>query len=994
MKQTKPILLLLLALVLAVMPATAADKVLKVLAIGNSFSADAVEQNVVELAAADGRQMIVANMFIGGCPLSRHVDNARQDKGAYRYRKTGVDGKRVQQDNMSISRALADEQWDYVSLQQASDRSGQPETYEPYLTELIEYIKKLSPKSEIVWHQTWAYAKSSRHGAFPRYGNDQLRMYNCIVDAAQKAVKSHGIDIVIPVGTAIQNARTTFIGDNMNRDGHHLENSYGRYTAACTWYEALTGRSVVGNAYRPEGLNGDLARAAQEAAHAAVGSPWTVTNLAYIQPSTVLYKDKSVPVAVRVEDLLHRMTMHEKVMQMVQYTLGTNNIENNKGVEVKNIPAETGSLIYFGTEPTLRNNMQRHAMEDSRLGIPILFGYDAIHGFRTIFPIPLAQACSFNPHLTRLSCRVSAQEARMSGVDWTFSPMIDVAHDPRWGRVAEGYGEDPYLNGVFGAAAVRGYQGKNLADSVSIAACLKHYVAYGASEAGRDYVYTEVSRQTLWDTYLPPYRKALEANPATVMSSFNNFSGTPVTASKYLLTDVLKKQLGFGGFIVSDWAAIEQLKAQGAARDLKRAGELAANAGLDMDMMSHSYDKHLEQLVAEGRVDTAVIDDAVRRILKVKFDLGLFENPYTPAVKDDSRFLRKESVKLAEELAEESMVLLKNDNNTLPLRTQKRILLTGPLADAPFDMLGCWYGHGETGDITSILTAMKTEFEGKADVQYVPGCPFEGDDESGFRDAVKAAKKADVIVVCLGEKGKWSGENASRASIELPSVQLRFLEELKKAGKPVVVVLSNGRPLQLDRVAPLADAMVEMWQPGIVGGTPLAGILSGRVNPSGRLAMTFPVTGGQIPIYYNRRPSARHHQGFYHDLTSDPLYEFGYGLSYTTFEYGEPVVSRTTLDKKGRFSVEVEVRNTGAVDGKETVLGFVTCPYAELTRPVKELRFFTKKEIKAGETVKCRFDLNVQRDLGFVNDKGETVVEPGEYRITIGGKTVTLEITE
>lgn len=987
-------LLLLLALVLAAMPATAADKVLKVLAIGNSFSADAVEQNVVELAAADGRQMIVANMFIGGCPLSRHWDNVRQDKGAYRYRKTGVDGKRVQQDNMSISRALADEQWDYVSLQQASDRSGQPESYEPYLTELIQYIKKLSPESEIVWHQTWAYAKSSRHSAFPRYGNDQLRMYNSIVSAARKAVSEHGIRLVVPAGTAVQNARTTFIGDNMNRDGYHLELTYGRYTAACAWYEALTGRSVVGNKYHPEGMNADLVRAAQEAAHAAVAQPWAVTDLSGLRPAAVLYKDKSVPVGLRVDDLLRRMTMHEKVMQMVQYTLGTNNIENNKGVEVKDIPAETGSLIYFGTEPSLRNDMQRHAMEDSRLGIPILFGYDAIHGFRTIFPIPLAQACSFNPHLTRLSCRVSAQEARMSGVDWTFSPMIDVAHDPRWGRVAEGYGEDPYLNGVFGAAAVRGYQGKSLADSVSIAACLKHYVAYGASEAGRDYVYTEVSRQTLWDTYLPPYRKALEARPTTVMSSFNNFSGTPVTASKYLLTDVLKKQLGFGGLIVSDWAAIEQLKAQGAARDLECAAELAANAGLDIDMMSHAYDKHLERLVADGRVDTAVIDDAVRRILKVKFDLGLFENPYTPAVNDDSRFLRKESLKLAEELAGESMVLLKNDNNTLPLRTQKRILLTGPLADAAFDMLGCWYGHGETGDITTILTAMRKEFEGRADVQYVPGCPFEGDDESGFRAAVKAAKKADVIVVCLGEKGKWSGENASRASIALPDVQLRFLEELKKTGKPLVVVLSNGRPLQLDRVAPLADAMVEMWQPGVAGGTPLAGILSGRVNPSGKLAMTFPVTGGQIPIYYNRRPSARHHQGFYHDMTSDPLYEYGYGLSYTTFEYGEPVVSAKTVGRKGRFSVEVDVRNTGSVDGKEAVLGFVSCPYAVLTRPVKELRFFTKKKIKAGETVKCRFDLNVQRDLGFVNDKGETVVEPGEYRITIGGKTVTLEVTE
>lgn len=994
MKNNRLILLLLLVLTLLSAPVSAADKILKVLAIGNSFSEDAVEQNLTELAAADGRQMIVANMYIGGCPLSRHWDNASHDRAAYRYRKTGLDGVRRQTDGMSISRALADEQWDYVSLQQASGQSGLQDTYEPYLTELIAYIKKLSPESEIVWHQTWAYASTSNHAAFPSYGNDQMRMYREIVAAAQKAVNDHGIKTVIPSGTAVQNARTTFIGDNMNRDGYHLQLTYGRYTAACTWYEVLSGHSVIGNSYHPEGMNADLVRAAQTSAHAAVEHPWSVTCLDSLRPAAPLYRDASVPVAVRAEDLLSRMTLHEKVMQMVQYTLGTNNIENNKGVEVKNIPAETGSLIYFGTDPELRNRMQRHAMENSRLGIPILFGHDVIHGFRTVFPIPLAQACSFNPHLARLSCRVAAQEARMSGVDWTFSPMIDVAHDPRWGRVAEGYGEDPYLNGVFGAAAVRGYQGKSLADSLSIAACLKHYVAYGASEAGRDYVYTEVSRQTLWDTYLPPYRKALEARPATVMSSFNNFSGRPVTASRFLLTDILKRQLGFSGFIVSDWAAVEQLMAQGAARDLKRAGELAVNAGLDMDMMSHSYDKYLEQSVAEGKVDTAAVDDAVRRILKVKFDLGLFENPYTPDVKDASRFLRPESRRIAEQLSEETMVLLKNDDNTLPLRTQKRILLTGPLADARKDMLGCWFGHGEESDVTSILDAMKAEFDGKVEIDYVGGCGFEGDDESGFRGVIKAAKKADVIVACLGEKSKWSGENTSRASIELPDVQIRFLEALHNTGKPVVLVLSNGRPLQLNRMVPFADAIVEMWQPGVAGGTPLAGILSGRVNPSGKLAITFPYVTGQIPIYYNRRPSARHHQGFYHDVQSEPMYEFGYGLSYTTFEYDEPVLSSRKVARNSRFSVDVTVRNTGGVDGKEAVLGFVRCPYAELTRPVKELRFFTKKEIKAGEAVTCHFDLNVRRDLGFVNDKGETEVEPGEYQIMIGGKTVTLEITE
>ena len=432
-------------------------------------------------------------------------------------------------------------------------------------------------------------------------------------------------------------------------------------------------------------MNSEIAAVARRAAHEAVARPDGITDLSHIRAKAPLYKDKSVPAEIRVDNLLGLMTLDEKIMQLNQYTLGRNNNANNVGEEVVNIPAEIGSLIYFDTDPALRNAMQHRAMEESRLGIPVIFGYDAIHGFRTVYPISLAQACSWNPVLVKKACSVSARESRMSGVDWTFSPMIDVARDPRWGRVAEGYGEDPYLNAVYCAASVKGYQGKSLSDSTTVAACLKHYVGYGASEAGRDYVYTEVSPQTLWDTYLPPYEAGVKAGAATLMSSFNDISGVPGSANPYTMTEILKNRWRHDGFIVSDWGAIEQLKNQGLAADKKEAAARALNAGLEMDMMSHAYDRHLAELVAEGKVSEATIDDAVRRVLRVKMRLGLFDNPYTPDVPD--RFLRPADLKIASELAAESMVLLKNDSTlTLPLRNVRRIAVIGPLADNGKDL--------------------------------------------------------------------------------------------------------------------------------------------------------------------------------------------------------------------------------------------------------------------------------------------------------------------
>ena len=710
--------------------------------------------------------------------------------------------------------------------------------------------------------------------------------------------------------------------------------------------------------------------------------------------SIPLYKDAKAPIEKRIDDLISRMTLEEKVLQLNQYILGRNNNVNNVGEEVKKVPSEIGSLIYFDINPELRNSMQKKAMEESRLGIPIIFGYDAIHGFRTIYPISLGQACSWNPGLVEQACAVSAQEARMSGVDWTFSPMIDVARDPRWGRVAEGYGEDPYTNGVFAAASVRGYQGDDMSAENRMAACLKHYVGYGASEAGRDYVYTEISAQTLWDTYLLPYEMGVKAGAATLMSSFNDISGVPGSANPYIMTEILKKRWKHDGFIVSDWGAVEQLKNQGLAATKKDAARYAFNAGLEMDMMSHAYDRHLKELVEEGKVTMAQVDESVRRVLRVKFRLGLFERPYTPVTNEKDRFFRPQSMAVAAQLAAESMVLLKNDNQILPLTNKKKIAVVGPMAKNGWDLLGSWCGHGKDTDVEMLYDGLTAEFGGDAELRYAMGCKPQGNDRSGFAGALDVARWSDVVIVCLGEMLTWSGENASRSTIALPQIQEELVKELKEAGKPIILVLSNGRPLELNRMEPLCDAILEIWQPGINGARSMAGILSGRINPSGKLAMTFPYSTGQIPIYYNRRKSGRGHQGFYKDITSDPLYPFGHGLSYTEFKYGTVTPSATKVKRGDKLSAEVTVTNTGARDGAETVHWFISDPYCSITRPVKELKHFEKQLIKAGETKTFRFDIDLERDFGFVNEDGKRFLEAGEYHILVQGQTVKIELID
>ena len=716
---------------------------------------------------------------------------------------------------------------------------------------------------------------------------------------------------------------------------------------------------------------------------------WYIMREYYTGEAPASYKDASAPEEFRVEDLLSRMTLKEKALQLSQYTIGRNDNVNNIGEAVLSIPAEIGSLIYFDTDPALRNAMQKRAVEESRLGIPILFGYDDIHGFKTLYQISLGQACSWNPSLVEKMCAHSAREARRSGVDWTFSPMIDVARDPRWGRVAEGYGEDPYLNGVYGAASVRGYQGAGLDSFDAVAACLKHYVGYGASEAGRDYVYTEISRPTLWNTYLYPYKMSLDAGAVSLMSSFNDISGVPGSANRYTLTDVLRGEWGFDGLVVSDWDAVKQLINQGYSATLREASAAALEAGVDIDMMSHGYDTYLEELVNSGELPLAVVDEAVRRVLRVKFRLGLFEHPYTPESDPSERFFLPEAMADASALAEESMALLKN-NGVLPLTSVSKIAVVGPLADNGTDIMGSWNGHTKASEVETFLSGIRREFSG-ATVRYAPGCDVDALDASGFADALSLASWADVIICCLGEKRNWSGENTSRSSISLPSGQEELLRQLKATGKPVVVTLSNGRPLELTRIEPLADAVLETWQPGCNGAGALAGILSGRICPSGKLAITFPYAAGQIPIYYDRHKSGRRGtQGIYKDITSNPLYPFGHGLSYTTFSYGEPhVVGSASLDAP--FTVEVSVTNTGSVDGKEAVLWYVSDPYCSVvTRPVKELKFFEKRLIKAGATEVFRFEVDPSRDLGYMDGDGKYFLENGEFHIMAGDRDLKL----
>ncbi|MFY0650680.1 MAG: glycoside hydrolase family 3 C-terminal domain-containing protein [Cyclobacteriaceae bacterium] len=708
----------------------------------------------------------------------------------------------------------------------------------------------------------------------------------------------------------------------------------------------------------------------------------------------LIYKDKNASIEDRIEDLIPRMTLEEKVLQMTQWTYGKNANPNNIEDAMKKVRPEIGSLIFRSTNPVYRNDIQRKAMEESRLGIPIINGFDAIHGYKTVFPIPLAQACSWDKELVKISCQISAKECWLAGVDWTFSPMVDVARDPRWGRVSEGYGEDPYANAAFAVAAIDGYQGTELSAKHTIAACMKHYIGYSLSEGGRDYHYSDVSDQTLWETFMPPYEAGIAAGATTVMSGFNDISGVPATGNYYTLTEVLKKKWGHDGFVVSDWGSIRNMVDQGVAVDRKEAGLKALKAGVDMDMVDDVYLDHLQELVEEGKVSMAAVDEAVRRILRIKFRLGLFDTPYVDELPEEDRFLQAEDLEFAEQMAAESMVLLKNENDLLPIKdVHQKIAVIGPMVEDSVHIMGFWEGQGNAKDVVSIREGIEKEFGGDKNLIYAKGCDFDGTDDSGFAEARKAAMSADIVLVFLGEKRRWSGENGIRSSIAYPDIQENLVNELKSTGKPIVLVTSSGRPLELIRLEPMADAILQMWQPGTMGGPAVAGVLSGRYNPSAKLAITFPQTTGQLPMHYNMRNPARP-MGFYQDIPKEPMYNFGYGLSYTSFEYNDLGISKEKIKKNETLKARVEVSNTGNKDGKEAVLWFITDPVASISRPIKELKCFEKKQISPGEKEVFEFEIIPERDLFFYDKYGEKHVESGEYIVEVQGQKIGFELID
>ena len=702
-----------------------------------------------------------------------------------------------------------------------------------------------------------------------------------------------------------------------------------------------------------------------------------------------------------VRDLMKKMTLTEKIGQLSQY-VGGELLTGPKSGAVSDslfVRGMVGSILNVGGVDNLRKLQQKN-MESSRLKIPILFAFDVIHGYKTIFPTPLAESCSWDLALMYETAKAAAIEASASGIHWTFAPMVDVARDPRWGRIVEGAGEDTYLGCKIAEARVRGFQW-NLGKPNALFACAKHFVAYGAPQAGRDYAPVDLSLSTLAEVYLPPFKACIDAGVHTFMSAFNSINGVPATSNRWLLTDLLRKEWKFKGFVVSDWNAVQELKAHGVAETDEDAAMAAFNAGVDMNMTDGLYNRCLEKLVRENRIDMNEIDASVERILRAKYALGLFEDPYRFLDNQrESREVRSASaMALARKAAASSMVLLKNANALLPLSKQtKRIALVGPLANNRAEVMGSWKARGEDKDVVTVLEGIKNKLGSGTEVNYVQGCDFLDPSTSEFSAALEAAKQSDVVIAVVGEKALMSGESRSRAVLRLPGKQEALLDTLRKAGKPLVVVLMNGRPLCLESVDKQADAMLEAWFPGTQCGNAVADVLFGDIVPAAKLTASFPLTEGQIPNNYNYKRSGRPGDMPYSstvrhiDVPNRNLYPFGYGLSYTTFSYGE-MQCPTAFDDKGFLPVSVDVTNTGNYDGEEIVQLYVADKVASIVRPIKELKGFQKVFIPKGQTKRVEFKLNV-KDLGFWNSLMQYVVEPGTFEIMVGTNSEELQKKE
>jgi len=721
-------------------------------------------------------------------------------------------------------------------------------------------------------------------------------------------------------------------------------------------------------------------------APAAVAAPTTTPATIAAPPAT----PQNSGVERRVSALLRRMTLAEKLGQL--QLLSTPELAQQS---LAGAHPCGGVFSVVGAAKLIV--LQRLAVQHTRLGIPLIFGLDVIHGYTTNFPIPLGQASSFDPGVASTDAVVSAAEARRSGITWTYAPMMDVTHEPRWGRIAEGAGEDPYLASQIAVAKVQGYQGNDYSAQDKLAACAKHYVAYGGAEGGRDYNTVDVSIQELHNHYLPPFKASVAAGVATVMASFNAISGVPAHANAYVLREILKGAFGFDGFVVSDYTGIQELILHGVAGDGADAAAAGITAGVDMEMVSTNYVDFGSQLLVQGRITRREIDDAVRRILRVKFALGLFEHPYVDesteviAVSDAARASARAA-------AGRSMVLMKNDNALLPLALGARIAVIGPLATATYDLNGTWSGLGTGAGTTppvTVLDGIKAAAADPSAITFAQGCDIESADISGFAAAAEAAAAADVdvVVLALGESAAMSGEASARSNINLPGVQEGLLAAVVAAGKPVVVVLFNGRPLTLQSTHDTAAAILEAWAPGVEGGNAVADVLFGKVNPGGKLPVSFPRAVGQVPIYYNHlntgRPAdpANKYTSKYLDLPSGPLYSFGFGLSYTTFTLSAPRLSSTSMNRRGgRIDVSVDVQNTGVVAGDEVVQLYLHDPVASIAQPVRRLRGFRRVTLEAGQSTTVTFTIGTD-DVGFYDNQAKFVVETGTIEVYVGNSS-------
>ncbi|RKD96798.1 beta-glucosidase BglX [Marinifilum flexuosum] len=711
-----------------------------------------------------------------------------------------------------------------------------------------------------------------------------------------------------------------------------------------------------------------------------------------------------------VEELMAKMTLEEKIGQMNQYTShwemtgpAPKNASSQKRLEEIKTGGVGSMLNVVGAKATYE--AQKLAVENSRLGIPLIFAYDVIHGYKTMAPIPLAEACAWDPEISKLSSQLAAREASAAGLHWTFAPMMDVGRDSRWGRVMEGCGEDPYLASVLSVARVKGFQGENLSKENTIAACAKHFAAYAFAEAGRDYNTVDIGTYTLHNIALPPFKAVADAGVSTFMNAFNIINGTPATASPYLQREILKGKWNFEGYVISDWGSIEEIVSHGAAEDLKHAAELAVKAGSDMDMESSAYLPYLKELVEEGKVDEALIDDAARRILKLKYRLGLFDDPYRYSNEEREKEIvySKESREQAREVARHSMVLLKNNDQLLPLsKNTKSIALIGPLADDKNSPLGSWRAQAIKNSAVSLLEGIQNAVGSTSKINFAKGCDLAlGDrnfldelvyaeaDVQEMAKAVAVAKKSDIVILALGEDCFQSGEGRSQTDIRLKGVQMDLYNKIRKLNKKIVVVLMNGRPIAIPEIAESADAILETWFAGSEAGNAIADILFGDFNPSGKLTMSFPYATGQCPIYYNHMNTGRPNNtgnvfwSHYTDAPNEALYPFGYGLSYTSFEYGEANVDKQTYKMNEAIQLNVKVKNTGKFTGEEVVQVYIQDPAATYARPVKELKAFQKISFKPGEEKEIEFSLD-QSDLGYYSPDGEFLFETGTYHLYVG----------